>query len=282
MGESGDSLSSENRPLASFDASISMGMSVNIGVTLSVEIVDEQDRVDQEIGEQAEQVLEQSLAVTKFPSWVRMSYVNRIRNLNCFETVREMILSGTPIIEVAKQIHSLGEAKSLTLESLRLYLDHFKATLPAWIMAMRQQPKQFLEIKRKADSTVDVLQELNRLYLWTKERLEIGMSQERRFQLLTNGMDKNFAIASRLLDQISEVKERLGVTEDQTNAAMPKKLTDQVDWNRIYARESVQKVMSNPEQRSRVVQVAERLFDMYSSKLSPEQMDKKEKAIKDE
>lgn len=255
---------------------ISTNFQIELSPTLEIqcETKTEEEIADEILGK----AQAQHMAMTKFPSWVQLSYVRKIRDLGCFESIREMILSGVPLVEVARQIQSLGEMNTIKLDTLRMYLEHYKATIPTWMMAARQQPKQYLELKQKADEGVDCLKEMTRLYGWMKERLEIGMAQERRFGLLTNGMDRNFVVASQLLQLIDEVKGKLGLSDDQARVALPKHLADQVEWNRIYSRESVQQVMSSPEKRSRVVQAAERLLDLWATKLSADQIDKMKQA----
>lgn len=250
------------------------GSHLKVQIIPTVEIRCE-TQTEEEIHEQVQAELKaKQIAMTKFPAWVVLSYVRKIRDLDCFESVREMMITGVPLIEIARQVQMMGELPGIKVDTLRMYLEHYKATIPTWMMAARQQPKQYLELKQKADEGIDCLKEMQRLYNWIKERIEIGMNQERKFALLTSGMDRNFIVASQILQQIDEMKSKLGISDDQARVGLPKHMSDQVEWSRIYSRESVQVVMNSPEKRSRVVQAAERLLDMYATKLSSEQIDK--------
>lgn len=258
-------------------------VSLDIGVILRC-----QARTEDEIEKEADdaqahmdaKIKAKQLALTQFPKWVELSYVRKIKELDCFESVREMLMSGVTVIEVARHIHSLNEMNQVKLETLKLYLDHYKATIPAWMLAARQQPKQYLELKKKADEGIDCLKEMQTLYVMMKDRLEMGVKQERNFGILTSGMDRNFVVAINIIKEIDELKSRLGISDDQARVALPKHMSDQVEWNRVYSRESVQEVMNSPEKRSRVVQAAERLLDLYANKLSAQQIDQLKK-VKD-
>jgi hypothetical protein len=257
---------------------IKIGFQILISVGIKTESRTEDELREEELDKVEAEANARHVAMTKFPSWVKLSYVRKVRDMVAFETIREMILSGMPMVEVGRQVHMLGEMPNIKLATVVTYLDHYRATIPTWMMAARQQPKQYLELKQKAEEGIDCLKEMSRLYNWIKERLEIGMAQERRFGILTSGMDRNFVVAAQLLQQIDEMKSKLGISDDQARVALPKHMSDQVEWNRIYSRESVQRVMTNPEQRSRVVQAAERLLDLWANKLTSEQLDKLKKS----
>lgn len=249
-----------------------LNVMVEVSPTVNIEpiISDIEEVIERELADS------EKIAITKFPPWVSMRLVRRIRQLNCFETVREMVMSGVPSVEVARHIHSVGELLTAKVDTVRQYIEHFKVTIPSWQLAARQQPKQYLDLKQKADAAIDVLSKLTKMYNIMEDRIEIGVAQEKRFQLLTSGMERNIVVAVNILAQIQELKERLGVTDDQAKSALPKHLADQVDWSKIYARESVSRVMSNPEARTRVLQAAERLIDLYAVKLDEKDLKRAE------
>ena len=216
--------------------------------------------------------------VTQFPGWVRPDYVRQIRGLHCFEDVREMIILGVPVVEVARKVHSLGELKNLKINTLEMQLRHYKATIPKWLIAARQSenlPVQYLEVK-KASEAIEVFTELTSLYEMIKERLQIGMRVDRKFEIVTPHLEKTFMVAAGILDKIREMKERNWVAqEDQRVVNAP---TKSLDWSKIYSSGSVAKVMADPESRSRVIKVAERLMDLYGKNLTLEQIDRLQKA----
>lgn len=251
-------------------------MKLTCELKIGVQIQRLEVKSDEELVE-ANQMVEATESLTKFPSWVKNGHLNQVKNLKCFELVREMLITGVSSIEVAKKIQGLGELTHCKLESIRQYLEHYKATIPTWLLASRQQPKDYLQLQAQTKETLDVMEKLVSLYKRIDERIEIGMKQERKFGLLTNGLEKNFLIASKLLEQIEALKEKLGVADHQAREALPQgMLTPQVDWNRVYSKQSVVEVMNHPEKRTRIIGVAERLLELYGSKLEPRDLPKKE------
>lgn len=212
----------------------------------------------------------QALPANKYPQWVEESKVQKIRRLDCFEQVREWLIEGLPAGEVARRLVDQGYFEDYSVQSVQQYVSHYRATIPPWAFISRRQPTQYLNAVKAADHGVDVLKEMADLIKLQKKRVEIGFQREQQFGLLSSGMEKNVAVAATLINQFAEMKERLGLSEHQIQQNLPPDVVKDVDWKHVYGRESVTKVLGNPESRARVVQVAERLLDMYANKLSRE------------
>lgn len=226
---------------------------------------------EDDCGEEAlQEAAERIESVTQFPAWVKPYYVNRIRRLNCFELVREMLLCAHPSIEVARKIQELGELKTIQLDTARMYLEHYKATIPTWQFAARQKPKEYLQIKQKIEEQVNVAGELCELFHKMKKRIDIGMATDAKFGFVQANLEKNFVVAADLLMKIQLMREKMGFGHEKTN--LPDSHSDTIDWRKIYGRQSVANVMRDPDARARVVGVAERLFSLYATRLSPEQL----------
>lgn len=236
-----------------------------VGISTSLETEDD------DYGEEAlQEAIERVDAATQFPSWVVLSRVNRIRRLNCFELVREMILSGHATIEVARKVHELGEFKTKKLETVRSDLEHYKATIPSWEFAARQKPKQYLEMKHKIEEQINITQELCELYQMMKKRIAIGMATDAKFGFVQANLERNFVVAAALLAQIQTMRDRVGFGD--MKGLLPQSTADSIDWQRVYGRKSVTNVMKDPDARARVVGVAERLFSLYGKQITPEQI----------
>jgi hypothetical protein len=225
------------------------------------------------VNDAAERELEATEAFTRFPKWVHQWKVNKIKGLKCFELVRDLLLSGVPVVEVARRVQQMGEMTAIKEASVGTYLEHYKATLPAFLMAARHQPKQYLEIQERAETVIDVLQKLSKLYAQIEKRIERGLANEEKFGVVLNSVDPCFHMAAALLDRIHKVKMAMGIGPGQERQALPKSLAQQVEWDKVYARESVATVMANPDSRARVLQVAERLIDLYGKNLSLQQIE---------
>lgn len=220
---------------------------------------EERNKIDERI---------QALPATKYPHWVQDSFVQKIRQLDCFEQVREWLIEGLPAGEVARRLVDQGYYSELSIITVQAYVTHYRATIPPWAFISRRHPTQYLNAVKAADHGIDVLKEMADLIRLQKKRVEIGFQREQQFGLLSSGMEKNVAVTATLISQFAEMKERLGLSEHQIQQNLPPDVVKDVDWKHVYGRESVAKVLGNPESRARVVQVAERLLDMYGDKLS--------------
>jgi len=215
----------------------------------------------------------------QYPEWVDDRYVNYTRALRCFELVREELLSGTPTIEVARHVQILNEWKDKKLGTVRVYLEHFKATLPKTQMLARMVPAQYVETKKKVDKSLDCLVALEELYGMMMDRIKIGMKREVAMEFLMNGMEKQFAGALDILSKIHEIKSDLrGNPIDISNDM--KGMTPAIDWTKVYSSPNVNEVMSDPEKRARLVRMVENLAKL-SGKMTPEQHVKTLKSAED-
>lgn len=211
---------------------------------------------------------DRAVAYHQIPKWVQPAFVRKIRNLNCFELVREWLLEGIAGPEVARRVHEqCGEALDMSRNYLNDCISHYRQTIPPWAFVARINPQKYLKTLRSADEGLDVVKEIQDLYKLQKKRVEIGFQREQQFGLLSSGMEKNMLVAAELIEKLVSLKEQLGLNVEQIPENLNPNIAKDVDWKRVYARESVSKVLENPESRSRVVQVAERLIDMYGPKL---------------
>lgn len=211
----------------------------------------------------------------KYPPWVRQDLVKRIRNLMCVENARDMILNGFPPVEVARYIQAAGELVDMDINNLKEHVEHYRATIPKHLMLAKVSPRELISIKREADRKLDVLERMTKLYEWMEERIGIMMTNDKKFNIASQGGEKNFAVATQMLLYIKQEQEALGLAgEHGPNRNAPR--IDHESWNKVYGRESVAKIMSDPGKRNKVVRVAERLLDLYSQNLTPEQLAAKE------
>jgi hypothetical protein len=219
----------------------------------------------------ATQLLQKADGYVQYPSWVKKRYVEYVRSLNCFETVREMLLSGMPSSEVARQIHHLNEWKDKGHDTIRVYVEHYKQTLPKTEMLARMVPRQYLETKAQVKERLDCLAALEELHGWMKKRIQIGMRREESMDFLMNNMEKNFSVMLEIISKTHEIKKDLLGNEKAIEADMAKQTAaSRIDWGKIYESPNANEVMNNPESRARLVRFSQTLSNVFG-KLTPEQ-----------
>jgi hypothetical protein len=201
----------------------------------------------------------------KAPDWVNKSHVRTIKGLNCYEAVRELLLNGTPSIEVARQIQLLNELKHVSLNSIRVYVEHFKATLPKLEMIQRINPLGFVAAAKKVEKAIDSLSVLEKMIEAMVSRIEIGMKREAAMQFLMPGMNKEFETIKNMIQAHHEMKRNIiGRTDIEMITDAP------MDWSKVYSAPNVNEVMQSPEKRARLVRMTENLTKMYGT-MTPEQ-----------
>ena len=219
----------------------------------------------------AEKLLKKADSYVQYPTWVRKHYVRAVRDLQCFETVREMLLSGIPCVEVARQIQNLNEWQDRQLDTVRVYLEHYKATLPKSEMLARMVPHQYFETKAKVEERLDCLSALEEMHGWMRKRIQIGMRREESMDFLMNNMEKNFTVMLEIISKIHEIKKDLVGDQKQIADQLAKQgATSRIDWSKLYSSPNANEVMANPESRARLVRFSQTLSNVFG-KLTPEQ-----------
>lgn len=211
-----------------------------------------------------EKLLSTAASHVQYPSWVDEWKVTRVRALKCFETVREMLLSGMPSVEVARQVHNLNEWKDLKIETVRTYLEHFKATLPKSLMMARMLPEQYIETKKKVDQSLDCIDSLQNLYTLMMKRIEIGMQRETAMQFLMPNMEKQFAVVLDIISKVHDIKKDLSLTEKEVVSEVSRGgAISKVEWGNIYSSPNANAVMNDPESRARLVRFSESVTKIF-------------------
>jgi len=209
----------------------------------------------------------------KYPRWVSFWRVERIRSLKCFEVVREMLLSGIPPVEVARQVQILGEMTQISLDTVRVHMEHFRATLPKALMVARVNPAHYVASRKKVDATIDSIQVLSDLTEKMMKRIDIGMAREKAMNFLLPNMEKQFTVCMELACRIHEMKKNIGFNEQTLEVVDKAVAVSRVDWDKTYSKPGLNEVMSNPESRVRVIRFIEDMTGMFG-KMSKEQQER--------
>jgi len=254
---------------------IQTGLRVGTGVSMTIEIYDIEQKLEREAEEAQARMakLVSQSPVNQYPSWVQIHKVNIIRNLSCYEEIREMLLRGIPTIEVARFIQVHGEMKFHKLDTVRQYLEHFKATIPKWHFKSYTLQKS-LEAEVARQKQVNVLDEMAWLIQQQRQRIELGMNAERNFGFLQSGMERNMLAQNAMLKDYLETSQKLGGEDrSQKRSSIPAP-----EWSVAYddpknpvVKEDIASVMGNPESRTRVTRAIENILEL-TKKLSPEKL----------
>lgn len=202
-----------------------------------------------------------------WPKWVITSYVNAVKNLRCFETVRSMMVNGVPLVEISRQIIALGEGNGRSPETLRTILEHYKATLPKGELVSRVQPQAYVNAKKKFDQESNELSDfleikeiaIKRMKKFSERELALGFP-------IPNG-DKAVELALKCVQAVALYKERIGLTKldgDSDGGSI-----NRYDFDSMYQKSGMNETLKDPASRLRIVRFIEQTVGIYGS-MSPE------------
>jgi hypothetical protein len=198
-----------------------------------------------------------------WPYWVKPSFVNIIKNLGCFEQVREMLEKGVGLVKIANQIKAHGEMLDQAIGTIENYLTHYKATIPKHLIARKQL--KIPEAEQALRSSLDVRQKMIELYNRMEKRIEIGFNREQQMNFLMSGMEKQFEVAAKILKDIYNFDKEQGfgeygaIARDGERKSLP---SAPIDLDAVYSRTGINDTLQDPAKRQRIVSVVERLLDL--------------------
>lgn len=204
---------------------------------------------------------EKAQAIIGWPRWVAKHKVDYVKSLRCFENIRELCISNLPPIEIARQIQLYGEGRELQVASLANYIEHYKATVPKGLIVRRANP-HFATQRKKAEEELNVNEELVKLYQLMYKRVNIAVNREETIGFLLPNVEKSFAVALDYLKELGEVRKTLGFEESNERA---KAISKEIDWDRIYVRPGMNKVLEDPAARGRIVRFVESMTSLFGN-----------------
>lgn len=203
--------------------------------------------------------------IENWPSWVRPAKVQKIKDLNCFAIIHDLILNGLPAPEVARHIQLHNELPGDSPDQIRQFVEHYRATIPKSILAQRHLPKVVQLAAREIQESVDVVKEMSSLFFKMKKRFDMNATREDAIQFSLAANDKIAAEMKNILMAIAILKEKYGVTDEQVRQAA-KDPTLGVDWDGVYGREGVNQVIKDPAARMRVLRTVEGMLEYWGKK----------------
>lgn len=235
-----------------------MDATLNATVAMSATLeVDEKSNVT----DQAQGAAEDLYTRIAWPKWVQAYRVNAIRNLRCFENVRSMVVNYMPLPEVARQIHSMGELKDLSVESVRQYLEHYKATIPPAMIVRQIRPHVYDQSVKKLESEINTVQDMNRLKNMMFQRLDMILEREKAMGFPLPQAEKQYQVAMEIVSKLDDMMHnRISVPAARPDEGMS---LHGFDLDKIYNRPGLNDAVKDPASRLRVMKFMENVINYY-------------------
>ena len=183
--------------------------------------------------------------------------------MRCFNEVYERILAGWSMPELARFIQEdRNEYGHATRPGLVQVLQRFKDTIPPAEMAKRI-PGSHAKAVAEVEEVVDGVKILGQLVKMQMERIAIDITNEKNIGTLMPKMTQEMRVAGELAAKLEDLKMDLGLNT-RHQGQVDVEVTIQAEAGGKYGKESVKKVMENPEKRRKVLNMAERILALPS------------------
>ena len=191
----------------------------------------------------------------------------KLKGLRCFKEVHEMVVSGWPLTEIAQYIQKQrSEYLDVTESTLLWTLTSYRKDLPPGELLAKTMPSSFKKAADKVRKGLDELAELEALYELQMKRINIDFKTEQKINKLMPTMTYEIRAAKDILKDMSQLKMDLGLDErhigklDLNTGPMPEELVAK------YGRESVGKVLGNPESRRKLLALVEKFAQVQTAR----------------
>ena len=193
----------------------------------------------------------------------------RLRSLDCFKEIHDMICTGWPLSEVAKFIQkNRKEYTDIEEISLVWILNAYRKSLPPTDLVAPTMGPTFEKAAQKVRDGLDVLAEMEKLYGIQMKRIEIDHAIELKVKKLFPTMTQEVKAARELLESYQRIKQDLGLDERHLGTLTVS--TDEVATR--YGKPGVRKALENPQSRRKLLSLAERFVRIQDAR---EKMDEK-------
>jgi len=189
--------------------------------------------------------------------------LSRLRDANCFSEIDRRLRLGWTTPALAKAIqHEFNELTDLSITYIRKLIDQYRSTIPAAELSMAS-PNSIVarNANKKLSDGINELEEIEKLYKIQMERIQIDFGNEKTLKKLFPTTGREVYVAMKLIKQSADLKMDLGLVKRQLGTM---EFTGQVaaEVTDRYGKDSIGKVIADPESRRKVLGMAERLFQL--------------------
>ena len=157
-------------------------------------------------------------------------------------------------------IQDRGDCLDVTFYSLRMVLHSFRhEKIPKSDIIREHVPELVMDAEEKFKEGIDELEEIRKIYEIQLERIGIDYKKEKMIGKLFNNTHKEMEICLAMLQASAKLKQDLGLTKKElgTINVEGKHILEAQDK---YGVSEVQKVISNPSSRRKVLMLAEKII----------------------
>lgn len=193
-------------------------------------------------------------------SRITQSKYARLKNSSFFPEIDRRLRLGWGPNDLARAIHEeFNEFRDTSVKYLVKLITRYRDSIPTAELAVGFPSTV---IKRATDTMtkgLNELDEIERLYQIQMDRIEIDYGNEKNINKLLPNTGNEIAVAMKLLNQSANLKMDLGLIKRQVgavevNGQLAAEVTDR------YKNDTVGKIISDPDARKKVLNIAERLL----------------------
>lgn len=196
----------------------------------------------------------------------------KLKLLKSFAEVERRLRMGWSAPACAKMVQEeFNEYTDITRDSLCTIISEFASTIPPAEMGLAVGSPAYKRAAKKLNEGLDELDEIEKLYRMQMARLDIDIATEQKIKKLFPTTKNEVFIAMKLLNLSAQLKMDLGLVKRQlgtmeVNGQIAAEATER------YGRDSVGKVLADPDSRRKVLQLAEK-FAAFTTKAGVDTID---------
>ena len=186
---------------------------------------------------------------------------SRLKSASNFAEIDRRVRLGWSSQDVANSIHEeFNELKDVSIKYLKKLVERYRSSLPPSELSL-VSPTSLLgrNAAKRVAQGIDELGEIERLYEMQMRRIDIDVENERKINKLLPSTGHEIFVAMKLLKQSADLKMDLGLVKRDLGSM---EITGQMaaEASVRYGRDSIGKVIADPDARRKVLAIAEKLL----------------------
>lgn len=194
----------------------------------------------------------------------RETKFTKLREMACFQEVHEKLCGGYSVPELARIVQDeRKEYTDVARESLIHVLKQYRASIePGELLAHRPSSTSvFTKAAESLEKGLDELKALESLYQIQMKRVGIDLAIEEKLQKLVPTMTQEIRVAREILQTYADLKMDLGMSKRHLGQLdVDAKVLADVTGR--YQKQSVAKVVADPQARRKVLGIAEKIMQL--------------------
>ena len=200
------------------------------------------------------------------PRWVNDYKVKAVKNLPIFPLIHEWMISGLPLVEIARMVQDHGVWADKSLDLVQRDLGHYRATIPPAAILNKLQPQVVSHAKKQIKGALHYMEKFEQIMDDAFSHVVKNRAYMETLDVIgDDGLAKPMERYVIFLEKYVKLLKDSGLVPNES-AQEPQ--SNAIDMDKVYGKPGMKTVFEDPRSRTKILGAVERLADLVQYKKS--------------